>query len=183
MRRFGYNFSSLQKLGKILQKHFFLYWEKRLNRFGYMYGYQKITMKYALKKRFGVAGIKFDVICWPYIISERNYFAINYDQTVTKNIFQPTWCEEAMILSQSAHGRNCTVDETSRQVTCYIQTGLNECFVFSNTQNYLMPFTWNTNCEIQWHRPLAVTSHFHSYLRGLKMSNLNGINIMTLNIQ
>ena len=109
-----------------------------------------------------MAGIKFDVICWPYIISERNYFAINYDQTVTKNIFQPTWCEEAMILSQSAHGRNCTVDETSRQVTCYIQTGLNECFVFSNTQNYLMPFTWKTNCEIQWHRPLAVTSHFHS---------------------
>ena len=48
MRRFGYNFTSLQILGKILQKHFFLYREKRLNRFGCMYGYQKITMKYAL---------------------------------------------------------------------------------------------------------------------------------------
>lgn len=70
MRRFGYNFSSLRILGKILQKRFFLYREKRLNRFGY--GYQEITMKYALKKRFGVAGIKFDVICWLYVISERN---------------------------------------------------------------------------------------------------------------
>lgn len=70
MRRFGYNFSSLQILGKILQKHFFLYREKRLYRFGY--GYQKITMKYALEKRFGVAGMKFDVICWPCVISERN---------------------------------------------------------------------------------------------------------------
>lgn len=75
-------------------------------------------MKYARKKRFGVAGMKFDAICWPYVISERHY-----DKTLTKNIFQPTWCEEAMILSQSAHGRNCTVDETSRQVTSYIQTG------------------------------------------------------------
>ena len=55
MRRFGYNFSSLQILGKILQMHFFLYREKRLNRFGY--GYQKITMKYALKKRFSVTGM------------------------------------------------------------------------------------------------------------------------------
>ena len=63
MRRFGYNFSSLQILGKILQMLFFLYREKRLNRFGY--GYQKITMKYALKKRFSVTGMKFDVICWP----------------------------------------------------------------------------------------------------------------------
>lgn len=35
MRRFGYNFSSLQILGKILQMLFFLYREKRLNRFGY----------------------------------------------------------------------------------------------------------------------------------------------------
>jgi len=70
MRRFGYNLSSLQILGKILQKHFFLYREKRLNRFGY--GYQKITVKYALKKRFGVMGMKFDVICWLYVISERN---------------------------------------------------------------------------------------------------------------
>lgn len=70
MRRFGCNFSSPQILGKILQMLFFLYREKRLNRFGY--GYQKITMKYALKKRFSVTGMKFDVICWPYVISERN---------------------------------------------------------------------------------------------------------------
>ena len=113
--------------GKYFGSIFVLYGEKRPNGFGY--GYQKITMKDALKKRFGVTGMKFDVICWSYAISERNYFAINYDQTVTKNIFRPTWCDEAMILSQSAHERNCTVDETSRQVTCYIQTGLNECFV------------------------------------------------------
>lgn len=68
MRRFGYNFSSLQILGKILQMHFFLYREKRLNRLWLSEDHHE----YALKKRFSVTGMKFDVICWPYVISERN---------------------------------------------------------------------------------------------------------------
>ena len=29
-------------------------------------------MKDSLKKRIGVTGMKFDVICWPYVVSERN---------------------------------------------------------------------------------------------------------------
>lgn len=80
-----------------------------------------------------------------------------------------------MILSQSAHGQNCTVDETSPASHMLHSNWFKWMLCLHQHAKLLGAFHVNTNCEIQWHRPLAVTSHLHSKDEQFKWNKYNDI--------